>query len=134
MEILDRINNSLVKIQDDVTAIKVDNSALNCTLKHLTENWQSDHEIIKNHAAKMEVFEKSFFKTLADIMKSLNDNHNASKDYSDLKYNELKKKIEDIQGGFVKYLSFIAAVSTGIGAAVGVVIAKFPSISKLFNG
>lgn len=133
-QILNQISNSLGKIQDDVTSIKVDNASLNCTLKHLTENWQSDHETIKNHAAKIEAFEKSFFKTLTDIMKSINDNHNASKDYTDIKIDGIKKKIEELQGWYVKSFFIISSISSGVGATVMYVINKFPLLAKLFNG
>lgn len=132
-QILTQINSSLNKMQGDITDIKVTNAQLNSHLNFLSQEMASEKSKTNNNASAIIAHKEVFSEALRDVIMTMHKNHQESKDYTDNSIDELKKKIDELQGRHVKFASILGGISAGVGAGTAYLAAKFPVLSKLFD-
>jgi len=132
-QILIQINSSLNKMQGDITDIKVINAQLNSHLNFLGQEIASEKSKTNNNASAIIAHKEVFSEALRDVIMTMHKNHQESKDYTDNSIDELKKKIDELQGRHVKFASILGGISAGVGAGTAYLAAKFPVLSKLFD-
>ena len=131
--ILSQINTSLNKMQGDITDIKVINAQLNSHLNFISQEMASEKSKTNNNASAIIAHKEVFSEALRDVIMIMHKNHQESKDYTNDCIDEIKKKIDELQGRHVKFASILGGISAGVGAGTAYLATKFPVLSKLFD-